>query len=62
MVSTVTVVEYLHGIDLPKSRDELITYAQGRNAPKDVLDILHRIPDQQFENMADVTHAIGQVE
>jgi hypothetical protein len=62
MVSTGEVLEYLRGIDLPKSKSELVQYAQSKNAPKDVIDLLNRIPDQQFGNAADITHAIGQVE
>jgi hypothetical protein len=62
MVSTGEVLEYLRGIDLPKNRSELVQYAQSKNAPQDVIDILNRIPDQQFGNAADITHAIGQVE
>jgi hypothetical protein len=62
MVSTGEVLEYLRGIDLPKSKSELVQYAQSKNAPKDVIDLLNKIPDQQFGNTADITHAIGQVE
>lgn len=62
MVSTAQVLEYLHGIDLPKSKADLVRYAQSKNAPKDVIDLLNRLPDQQFGNAADITHAIGQIE
>ncbi|HQI00692.1 MAG TPA: DUF2795 domain-containing protein [Deltaproteobacteria bacterium] len=62
MVSTGQILEYLHGIDLPKDKAGLVKYAQSKNAPKDVLDILNRLPDQQFGNAAEITHAIGQIE
>jgi hypothetical protein len=62
MVSTAEVLEALKGIDLPKSKAELIKYAQSRNASKDVIDILNRLPDQQFGNAADITHAVGEAE
>lgn len=62
MVSTAEVLEYLHGVDLPKSKSDLVKYAQSRNAPQDVIDILNRMPDQQFGNAADITHAIGQID
>lgn len=62
MVSTGEVLEYLHGIDLPKSKADLMKYAQSKNAPKDVIETLNRLPDKQFGNAADITRAIGQIE
>jgi len=62
MVSTAEVLEAIKGIDLPKSKADLIKYAQSRNASKDVIDILNKIPDQEFGNAADITHAVGEVE
>jgi hypothetical protein len=62
MVSTGEILEYLRGIDLPKSKSELVQYAQSKNAPRDVIDVLNRMPDQQFVNAADITHAIGEID
>jgi hypothetical protein len=62
MVSTAEVLEAIKGIDLPKNKADLIKYAQSRNASKDVLDILNKLPDQEFGNAADITHAVGEVE
>lgn len=62
MVSTARVLEYLQGIDLPKSKSDLVKFAQSKNAPEDVIDFLNRLPDQQFRNAADITLAIGMIE
>lgn len=62
MVSTGEVLEYLRGIDLPRSKIEIVQYAQSRNAPRGVIDILRKLPDVRFENAADITRAIDQVE
>ena len=62
MVSTAEVLEAIKGIDLPKNKADLIKYAQSRNASKDVIDILNKLPDQEFGNAADITHAVGEVE
>jgi hypothetical protein len=62
MVSTAEVLEAIKGIDLPKNKADLIKYAQSRNASQDVLDILEKLPDQEFGNAADITHAVGEVE
>ncbi|HNY64021.1 MAG TPA: DUF2795 domain-containing protein [Deltaproteobacteria bacterium] len=61
MASTGEILEYLRGIDLPKSKSELVQYAQSRNAPDDVIDALNRMPDKQFVNAADITHALGEI-
>jgi hypothetical protein len=62
MVATGEVMEYIKGIDLPQDKKGLISYVQSRNAPQEVLDILNKLPEQQFGNAADITHAISQVE
>lgn len=62
MASTAEVLEALKGIDLPKSKAEIVKYAQSRNASKDVIDILNRMPDKQFGSAADIVHAVGEVE
>lgn len=62
MVSTAEVLEAIKGIDLPKSKAEIIRYAHSRNASKDVMDILNKIPDQRFSSAADIVHAVGEVE
>jgi hypothetical protein len=62
MVSTDLILEYLHGIDFPKNRDEVVNYARSMNAPGDVVEILTRLPDQQFSSAAEITIAVGQAE
>ena len=62
MVSTAEVLEAIKGISLPKSKADIIRYAQSRNASKDVLDILNKMPDQHFSSAADIVHAVGEVE
>lgn len=62
MVSTALVLEAISGIDLPKSRDEIVKYAQSKNASQDVIDVLKRMPDQHFGSAADIVHAVGEIE
>ncbi len=62
MVSTADVLEAIKGIDLPKSKAEIISYAKSRNASKDVMDVLNKMPDQHFGSAADIVHAVGEVE
>ena len=65
MVSTATVAQYLEGLDFPASKQEIIDYAEERNAPPDVLDALSRMPeprDGKYYSMASVWDAVGEIE
>jgi len=61
MVSTATIAQYLAGCDFPCSRQDLIDFARGKNAPNDVLNALNQLPDRTFNSMASVWDAIGEV-
>ncbi|HEY4578146.1 MAG TPA: DUF2795 domain-containing protein [Yaniella sp.] len=50
----------LQGADFPKTKEELLHYAQTRSADTKTLDALHGLPDQQFNNMDEVIEAVPQ--
>lgn len=52
---------YLKGIDFPASRQDLVDQAKRNGAERDVMDIVGRMPENRYENMADVMKAYGQV-
>ena len=58
--SMANVAHYLHGIDFPAERKEVLSHARDENAPKAVMDQLEQIDEQRFSNMAEVTSAIGK--
>jgi hypothetical protein len=62
MVSTGEVQEYLHGMDYPAGKNDLISKAKSNNAPQEVIDILGKLPDQRFSTPIDVNKAIGDIE
>ncbi|HPW70045.1 MAG: DUF2795 domain-containing protein [Deltaproteobacteria bacterium] len=62
MVSTAEVLEAVKGIDLPKSKSELVDYARSRNVSQDIIDILNRLPDRQYGTASDITQAMGDIE
>jgi hypothetical protein len=62
MVSTGEIQEYLHGMDYPAGKSDLISKARSNNAPQDVIDVLDRLPDQRFSTPIDVNKAIGDIE
>jgi hypothetical protein len=62
MVSTGEVQEYLHGMDYPAGKSDLISKAKSNNAPQEVIDLLGKLPDQKFSTPIDVNKAIGDIE
>lgn len=55
-----SVVQYLKGLDMPASKDEIIQTAQSNGAPQDVLDVLQQLPDQTYQQMDDIWRAVGK--
>ena len=46
MVSTGEIQQFLHGMDYPARKNDLVKKAQSNNAPGDVIDMLSKLPDQ----------------
>ncbi|WP_277374704.1 DUF2795 domain-containing protein [Pseudomonas sp. AA-38] len=58
--SPANVANYLKGIDYPTGKRELLAHAQKNGAEQEVLDTLEQLPEQQYENMAEVMKGYGQ--
>ncbi len=61
MVSTGEIQQFLHGMGYPARKNDLVKKAQSNNAPSDVIDMLNRLPDQDFNSPVDVNKAIGKM-
>lgn len=64
MVSTAVVSQYLEGLDFPALKDEIVSYAEDRNASPEALDALKAMPepmDGRYYSMAAVWDALGEV-
>lgn len=59
MVSNAVVAEVLKGMEFPADRQKCVDYAKKRNAPKEVVEALERMPEGKYASMAGVWHAIG---
>jgi hypothetical protein len=59
--SAADVTHALKGIDFPCDKRTVVEYARKNNADQPSLESLEKLPDQQFENMADVMKAFGEV-
>ena len=69
--SAAAIAKVLSGIDFPKSKDGIKKYARNnldnfstkpqQQKPEAVLDLLDRIPEKQYSNMADVEREAAKV-
>jgi hypothetical protein len=59
--SPANVSFHLKGIDFPANRGDLVKQAGRNDADNDVLEIIKHMPDDEYENMADVMKAYGEV-
>lgn len=71
-VSAAAITKLLTGIDLPKSKEGLVEYAEKIKSkarkqeqtldPKEVIDAIKELPsDRSYYTMADVTKALGEI-
>lgn len=60
--SPANITHHLKGVDFPASRADLENQAKDNGADDDVLEILRQMPDREYDDMADVTKGIGEVE
>jgi hypothetical protein len=62
-ISAARIASLLKGIDFPKSKRGIITYAKKQREPgkEKVISVLRRISDKQYKNMAQVEKEIGKV-
>jgi Protein of unknown function (DUF2795) len=64
-VSAAAIAKLLAGIDFPKSKSSLKSYAKRNKAnysdpnENEILNILNRLPDKEYRNMADVEKSVG---
>lgn len=58
--SPANVATYLKGIDYPANKQDLLRHARQNGAEQDVVDVLERMPEQQYGNMADVMKGYGE--
>jgi len=58
--SPANVATYLKGIDYPANKQDLLRHARQNGAEQDVVDVLERMPEQQYGNMADLMKGYGE--
>ena len=58
--SPIDVTKHLKDIDFPTGKQDLLKHAKGQGADGGVLDLIDKMPDGKYENMADVMKGIGK--
>lgn len=64
MVSTAVLSQYLDGLDFPASKAEVLSYAEDRGSPTDVLRVLEEMPgppDGRYYSLASIWDAAGAI-
>jgi len=61
-VNPVEVEKSLKGIDYPAKKEDMIKHAQQHGANQEVIETIRDLPKEDFQNAADVTRAIGEME
>jgi hypothetical protein len=56
------VEKYLAGIHYPAEKAGLISNAQNKAAPIDVMDLINKLPDKTYTSPIDITKEIGKIE
>lgn len=60
-ISPVEVEKYLKGVDYPAKKQDLMKRAEANGAPREVVEVLKKMPEGTFQKPTDVTKAIGQM-
>ncbi|WP_246131717.1 DUF2795 domain-containing protein [Pistricoccus aurantiacus] len=59
--SAAGIAKALKGVDFPCGKSELLKQAKANDAAKEIVEVLDEVSDRQFETMADVQKAVGEV-
>jgi len=60
--SPVAVQKALAGVDYPTTREHLAETARAHHADSEIVDLIDRLPDKNYDSPAAVSKAIAQVQ
>jgi hypothetical protein len=61
-VNPVQAQKFLRGVDYPASKGDLVKHAEQQGADENVLDVLRRIPDREYDGPNAVSKEISEVQ
>lgn len=53
--------KYLKGLESPADKSQVLDKAKSNKTPKRVVDILHQLKDDRYENLGSLLEAIGDL-
>lgn len=59
--SPIEVRKYLHGLEYPAQREEIIDKAEEEGADEDILALLQQLPDKEYESPIEVSSAVAKL-
>ncbi|HBG81615.1 TPA: hypothetical protein DDW69_02115 [candidate division CPR2 bacterium] len=62
MISSSEIAGILERTDFPKSRSEIIKIAKDKKASNEIINVLNTLPNKQYNSLAGIWDAIGEVE
>ena len=54
--------KYLAGMHYPAEKIKLVENAHRKDAPKEVMDLIHKLPEKTYTSPIDITKEIGKIE
>lgn len=57
LLSGINIGDYFKGLEFPCDKQEIIDYAQEHNAPDRVIEMLDKLPDQEYESITQLLEA-----
>lgn len=60
--SPANVTHSLKGLDFPARKQDLIRHAKSNGAEGAVIEVIEKMPDDEYRSMADVMKGVGRVE
>ena len=60
--STSNVMHHLKGVSFPATRDDLSKLAKKNHADKEIMDVIHKMPEQEYASVAEILKGGGEGE
>ncbi len=62
LASPALIQKYLKGMSYPADKNTLMTCANENNAPKEVTEVINRLPEMEYISPAHVMKEVGKIE
>ncbi|MEG3437547.1 DUF2795 domain-containing protein [Pannus brasiliensis CCIBt3594] len=58
----IDVQKHLRGLDYPANKEAILQHAREQGADGELMSLLERLPDRDYERPTDISHEIGRLE